>query len=375
MKKVEIYLIEFLLFISIIVFNIIFKNYYLLDLSIVILGIYAIARFGLMKDNNYSKESITKIVISCLLAFFITIYSLGIVLGFNKTIFVLNLKFILEVIVLEAVVIVFEELIRYIICRNTQHEKLPIIIYTIILSLLNIIIEINGFNLSDNEMKFIFLSTVIIPVISREMLCSYLTYKVSYVPSIIFKLTIILYEFILPIIPELGNYLYAVLNVGLPYMIYFFTSKSLHYKDKTLEYHKKAMRQIAFTPILALLIIIVILISGLFTHTLIAIGSNSMKPTYFRGDAVIFKKTPPSNISAGQIIAFKKGDRIITHRVVYVEKHDYSYTYKTKGDANNAPDAFKVDQRELLGVVKQRIKYVGYPTLWFNDIYTGKETR
>ena len=375
MKKVEIYLIEFLLFISIIVFNIILKNYYLLDLSIVILGIYAIARFGLMKDNNYSKQSITKIVISCLLAYFITIYALGILLGFNKTPLSLSTNFIFGIVLLNVVVIIFEELIRYIICRNTQHKKIPLIIYTIILSILNIIIEINGFNLSDNEMIFIFVSTVVLPVISREMLCSYMTYKVSYVPSIIFKLTITLYELLLPIIPELGNYLYAVFNVGLPYMIYFFVSKTLHYKDKITEYHKRAIKQIAFTPVLAVVIILVILVSGLFTNTIIAIGSNSMKPTYARGDAVIYKKVKPNQVEAGQILAFRKGNRIITHRVVYVEKNDYTYRFKTKGDANNNQDSYKVEQSEVLGVVKQKIKYAGYPTLWFNDVYTGKETK
>ena len=375
MKKVEIYLIEFLLFISIIVFNTFIKNSYLLALSIILIGIYSIIRFGLMKDNNYSKQSISKIVISCLLAYFITIYLLGILLGFNKTPYTLNTKFIFGVVILESIVIIFEELIRYIICRNTQHKKIPLIIYTIILSILNIIIEINGFNLSDNEMIFIFISTVVLPVISREMLCSYMTYKVSYVPSIIFKLTIILYELLLPIIPQLGNYLYAVFNVGLPYMIYFFVSKTLHYKDKIKEHQKRAIIQIAFTPVLALLIILVMLVSGLFTNTIISIGSNSMKPTYSRGDAVIFKKTKPKDIKAGQILVFKKGNRIVTHRVIYVEKNEYSYRFKTQGDANNAPDAYKVEQSEVLGVVKRRIKYVGYPTLWFNDVYTGKETK
>ena len=51
------------------------------------------------------------------------------------------------------------------------------------------------------------------------------------------------------------------------------------------------------------------------------------------------------------------------------------YRFKTQGDANNAPDAYKVEQSEVLGVVKRRIKYVVYPTLWFNDVYTGKETK
>jgi len=326
-----------------------------------------------MKDNNYLKQNINKIVISCLLAYFITIYLLGILLGFNKTPFSFSMKFIFGIVLLEIIVIIFEEIIRYIICRNTPHKKIPLIIYTIILSILNIIIEINGFDLSDNEMIFIFTSTVVLPIISREMLCSYMTYKISYVPSIIFKLTITLYQLLLPIIPSLGNYLYAVFNVGLPYMIYFFVSKTIHYKDK-IEYHKQAIKYIFYTPSIAILIILVMLVSGLFKHTIIAIGSNSMKPIYSRGDAVIYQKVKPQDVKAGEIIAFKKGNRTITHRVIYIEKNNYNYKYKTKGDANNSTDSYKVDQSELLGVVKQSIKYVGYPTLWFNDVYTRKGT-
>ena len=374
MKKIEIYFIELLLFISIIVFNILYKNYYLFGLSVILIGIYFIYKYGLMKDNNYAKSNVTKIVISCLLSYFVTIYLLGILLGFNKTVLSFTPSYFFRVVLLDAILIVFEELIRYIICRNTQHKKLPVIIYSIILIILNIIIEISGFNLSDNEMVFIFVSTVIIPVIARELLCSYLTYKVSYVPSLIFKLTMCLYELVLPIIPSLGNYLYAVANIALPYIIYFFVSKLLHYKTKANDYRKKTIREIALIPTAVLLIILVILVSGVFSHTIIAIGSKSMLPTYDRGDAVIYKKIEPNKVRKGQIIAFKKSGRIITHRVIYIQKQDSKYIYKTKGDANNAPDTYQVDETELLGIVTNSIKFVGYPTLWFNDLYTGKET-
>ena len=373
MKKIEIYFIELLLFISIIVFNVIYKNYYLFAASIILAGIYFIYRYGLMKDNNYSKSNVTKIVISCLLSYFITIYLLGILLGFNKTTLSLTPSYFTRVVLLDTILIVFEELIRYIICRNTQHKKLPIIIYTIILSVLNIIIEISGFNLVDNETKFIFISTVILPVIAREMLCSYLTYKVSYVPSLIFKLSLVLYELVLPIVPTLGNYLYAVANIALPYIIYFFVSKLLHYKTKANDYRKKTIREVALLPISIVLIILVVLVSGLFSHTLIAIGSKSMLPTYDRGDAVIFQKAKANEIKRGQIIAFEKSGRIITHRVVAIQKQDSKYKFKTKGDANNAPDTYQVEEEELLGIVTHSIKFVGYPTLWFNSIYAGKE--
>ena len=374
MKKQEIYFLEVLLFISIIVFNIFYKNFYLLHISIVLIGIYFIKRFGIMKDNNYLKTSTTKIVISCILSYFVTIYIIGLLTSYHKTTFSLNIQYLFNSVLIESVTIIIEELIRYIICRNTQHKKTPIVFYTIILIVLNIIIEINGYDLSDNESLFIFITTVVLPISCKEAVCSYLTYKVSYIPSMIYKLTTYLYGMVLPIVPNIGNYLYATTNIALPYFIYFFVSKTLHYNDKAEIYQKKVSQRVLYVPIFVCLIVLVILISGVFTNTLISIGSNSMKPSYERGDAVIYHKTNIKDIKIGEVIAFRRQGIIITHRVIDIYKSDTRYTFKTKGDANNAPDAYVIEGKDVLGVVKYSIKYLGYPTLWFNDLFTGKET-
>ena len=374
MKKTEIYGLEILLFICIIIFNILYDNNFLMDISILIIGIIFIKKYGIMKDNNYLKNITTKIVISSTLCYFIAIYLLGLVLGFNNTIFKLNLNYIITVVILGAGVIIIEEIIRYIICRNTPHQKLPIIIYTILISILNIIIEINGYDLSDTEMIFIFLTTVVIPTICIEMICSYLTYKVSYIPSMVYKLSIVMYQFILPIIPNLGNYLYSITNVALPYVIYYTTSKLINYKSKQIEYQKQVTRRVAYIPIIVFLIIVTMLVSGIFSHTIIAIGSNSMSPTYDKGDAIIYKKAKAKNIEVGQVLVFKKDGKIVTHRIINKTKLKDKVIFQTKGDANKTKDAFQVEENNVIGVVKYSVKYIGYPTIWFNDIATRKET-
>ena len=374
MKKIELYIIELLLFISIIIFNMVYKNIYLLNISILIIGFYAYLRFGIMKDNNYLKKNVTKLVISCILTYFITIYILGLVLSFHKTVFSSNIKYILNIIVLESLVIIAEEIIRYIICKNTQTRKFPIILYTIILSILNIILEINSYDLSNHEVLFIFMTTIVIPVIAKESLCSYLTYKVSYVPSLIYKLTINQYQYVLPIIPNLGNYLYAISGVALPYATYYTTNKILNYQKKKKEYQNKAIRRLFYIPSIVMITMIITLISGIFSHTILAIGSNSMVPLYQRGDAVIYKKEKIENVKIGEVIAFKKNGRIITHRVINKKIINNQYRLKTKGDANNSEDNYEIEGNEVLGVIKYNIKYIGYPTIWFNDIHERKET-
>lgn len=373
MKKVEIYLLELILFISIIIFSFVYKNMYLIDTSIILIGIYFIIRFGWMKDNNYIRKNVTKTVISCFLAYLVTIYLLGLILGFNKTIFSFNIHYLLKIVLLNAIVIGMEEIIRYIICRNTPHKKLPIVLYALILSILNIIIEINGYDLSNNEVVFIFITTVVLPVISKEAICSYLTYKVSFLPSIVYKEATSLYEYVLPFIPKLGNYLYAVSSIVLPYMVYMGTRKTIHYNDKDKKYQRKVVRQVAYIPILVVLGIVVMLVSGIFSHTIVAIGSNSMSPTYQRGDAIIFKKTQLDQIKIGEILAFRQSGKIITHRIINIQKIDDKFIFSTKGDANKTADAYQVEQENVLGIVKYSVKYIGYPTIWFNDVYARKE--
>ena len=77
-------------------------------------------------------------------------------------------------------------------------------------------------------------------------------------------------------------------------------------------------------------------------------------------------------IKIGEILAFKKSNKVITHRIVNIEKNN-KYIIYTKGDANKNIDSWTVNEQEVLGIVKYRIKYLGYPTLWFNEIINGKE--
>ena len=85
-----IYVCELILFIYLILFAVLinvvspfFKSVSTIIILVVILALL-IVFFGMSKDKNYLRGTSTRIVISGLLAFFIIIYALGILLGFNK---------------------------------------------------------------------------------------------------------------------------------------------------------------------------------------------------------------------------------------------------------------------------------------------------
>ena len=105
---------------------------------------------------------------------------------------------------------------------------------------------------------------------------------------------------------------------------------------------------------------------GLFNYKPIAILSNSMNPTFNRGDVVIYKSN--ASISPGDIIVFQNGSQIIVHRLISINEY-----YVTKGDANNIIDYMKTKQEDIKGVYQFHIKYLGYPAIWLNELFT-KET-
>ena len=372
MKNLKLYIIEMFLFISVIIFNIVYRSDILQAVSIILATIFSCLLYGIYKKNTLVKNSVIRIVIASFLSFLIITYSLGLFVGFSRTVVSFSSNYILRFIVLQLVVIFCEEILRYIIIKKSIKSYLPVIFFTIIMVILNVITEINGYNLTDGESIFIFISVVVIPVISREVLCSYLSYKVSYVPGLLFKSLLTIYELVLPIIPNLGDYIYSVTNVLLVYIIYYFSSKSIAYAEKSDRYSRKVSNKIIYIPIIVVLVIIVILVSGVFRYKMIAIGSSSMSPVYERGDAVIYEKIDPESLNMGDIVAFKKNNIVVTHRIIQV-KTSNGLSFKTKGDSNNAVDAFDVDSKEVLGKVEYKIKYIGYPTLWINQFFKRGE--
>lgn len=93
-----------------------------------------------------------------------------------------------------------------------------------------------------------------------------------------------------------------------------------------------------------------------FNYRMFTVVSQSMTPKYDIGDVLISKQVNPSKIKEGDVVSYlgSVGDfngKVITHRVVNVEKRDDGkYYYRTKGDANIVEDPI-VSEEQLYGVV------------------------
>ncbi len=89
----------------------------------------------------------------------------------------------------------------------------------------------------------------------------------------------------------------------------------------------------------------------LTTNTpIVAVESNSMQPTFSRGDILIIKGVVPEEIKQGDIIVFFAPERgaPIVHRVV---TRNADGTFQTKGDANNGQLPYEKNIRasQILG--------------------------
>lgn len=95
--------------------------------------------------------------------------------------------------------------------------------------------------------------------------------------------------------------------------------------------------------------------------------SGSMEPSIQVGSLVFVKKVDPATIKQGDVITFlvppqsaSAESAITTHRVMEVSNTSGQTAFKTKGDANNAEDAWAIRQEDVIGAVTFSLPYAGY---------------
>lgn len=95
---------------------------------------------------------------------------------------------------------------------------------------------------------------------------------------------------------------------------------------------------------------------GIKTYVII---SGSMEPNINIGDIVI-TKDEVNDLQIGDIISYRKGHSVITHRISQVNNNEKGeQTYKTKGDNNNTEDSEEISNEDIEGKVVKIIPKIG----------------
>lgn len=87
--------------------------------------------------------------------------------------------------------------------------------------------------------------------------------------------------------------------------------------------------------------------------------TGSMEPVFYSGDLVMVKEVEADSLQVGDVIAFREGTAVITHRIVQVEGEGPDLRFITKGDNNNVNDRRPVTVEQLEGVYLYRISKLG----------------
>ena len=204
----------------------IFQNYMkyseIISASFVIalLGI-AIAFLGFRRDKpTVLSKNVMRVVIFYLFLVFFVMYGLGIIVGFLKNAYSRSLFNLFDNIFSPAVIIIAVELFRYVFISANKDKKIGIIIVTILLTIFEIALSIRTLDTKDLALLFNTTATIILPVIFKNILMSYMSYHVGYKVPIVYRLVMDLYIFVVPIIPNLGDYVNSMILISLPILIY-----------------------------------------------------------------------------------------------------------------------------------------------------------
>lgn len=377
MKRKLINLTALLFLIYIIMFNNVIAGYFLKYLNVInlvffgLLSFFAYKNVGFIRDNkliNYNVMQTT--IISFIIYYFLT-YVLGLFFGFVANAYSLTLINIIKNVILVGIYYLFREMYRYMFIKK-NNNKISCVVITLLFILLDIIMEVNAYELSSGIGIFKFVCDSVVSNIAINVLISYVSYNFNLKNTINLVYILKLPIYFIPIFPDLGNYLNSVLLIVLIFSLYYQFSLIIEKYERKINNKIYKRRDFSLLFVISLMLCLVGLISGLFKFHLFAIMSNSMVPVFSRGDAVLVEKLGEDELNElkkGDIVAFRSSDnRMIVHRIVSIDVDNGKYYIKTKGDNNEAIDSWSVNNENIYGKVLFSIKYIGLPSVELSDL-------
>lgn len=342
----------------------------------IVWGILFILCFIYYKNNPLrfrAKNDKVQTIFIFILLYLIIYFSLGLFFGYQRSPYSHSLNGYIKNFIAFFMVVFFREFIRSIFMNNCSKSKL---IYAITI-LLFILVEINFNTLSSAFLSgaeaFKYCCSVLIPLIVKNLLLSYLVVISGHRASMAYTLPLVFSNIILPIFPALDWFMIALCELLLCLCIFINVSR-IHEK-KTLHLSKRILRKSSpfkKIPTIVLVLLFVLFVAGFFKYVPVAVMSNSMYDLIERGDVVIVSKLSQDELyvlKVGDIIQYKLDNSFVIHRIIHIDKKNGNLIFTTKGDNNSAPDNKKVTESQIIGIVKLKVPKVGYPSVFLNEFF------
>lgn len=211
---------------------------------------------------------------------------------------------------------------------------------------------------------------VVLPCAASNFLYHRVSYSFGSIAVVPYKLILFIYPYIFAIRPLIPESLLSFAKIVIPISIYFIIGFIYKTKNNVTTKTKKRLT-VAITTVTAVIAIsFIMLISGQFQYKLIVIATESMTGAINKGDVVIYEAYNEQVLMPEDIVVFDKDGALIVHRVVEITNINGEIRYYTKGDANENVDFGYLTDEQIVGVVKLKIIYMGYPSLWIRSLFT-----
>lgn len=318
---------------------------------------------------RYKYEKIQNIII--ILFIYSIIYFLsGLIFGYEYSIYGRDIFTVIKNLYAYLSFVILTEYMRNKLVFNTENN----IINNVLISLIFAFISINFTqfinNLSSFSIGFKYMATIIIPSVITSFVLTYITRHVGLLATILYNGWLKLMLIILPIFPSLPWIITAILGILLSMFVYFnINCFEMMYDRKERRFYLNKDSKIVPVISIFTIILIIFILKG-FKYFPIAVLSDSMKPLFSRGDTVIIEKINEKSLKemkAYDIIYYKKNNRYIVHRIEKIETVDGRMIITTKGDNNDNIDSWKVYEEDIIGIMRVKVPYIGYPAVWLNE--------
>jgi hypothetical protein len=238
-----------------------------------------------------------------IILFFVLSYGIGLFVGFLSNSYSRTLTAIISNTFCQIIIIVASEIFRYAMIRANQDKKVVVVLTTIILTIFELVITLQAVPLTDYAGLFRMVTATALPIISKNIVISYLVYHIGYVPGLIYRLVMDLYIFIMPIVPDLGDYLNSMLGIGLPFLIYLYASRTINEYNNGVErnYGTETFKLVEI-PFIVFMSILICLISGFFPYFMITF---ILRIRYGLMHTAFVKR--PAHISSGNMLLMTAG--------------------------------------------------------------------
>lgn len=219
-----------------------------------------------------------------------------------------------------------------------------------------------------------FLNSTFLPLLAENLLASLLALLAGPLASIAYRGMLQGFWWFSPILPDLSWAFKGLIGTALPIVGLVVVNSFYAAKAGRGQPRRQAKEGFPVGWIITSIIAVVIIwfSVGLFPFHPSLVASGSMSPVMEAGDVVIIAKLPADIIKEGDVIQFRKEEKItVMHRVIEIQETEGAKYFITKGDANDEPDRDPVIPANVVGKLVLTIPKIGWASMVIKSFFTG----